>query len=68
MLGARHNVGHSHTAAIKDGVYYAGVIGRLNMGYNQGGSSWSHSNIVTYKNGKRAIVTISNNKWRAMNG
>lgn len=68
MLGSRYNVGHSHTAAIKDGVYYAGVIGKLNMGYNKGGSSWSHSNIITYKNGKRAIVTLSNNKWRALNG
>lgn len=68
LQGSRYNVGHSHTAAIKDGVYYAGVVGKLNMGYNQGGSSWSHSNIVTYKNGKRAIVTISNNKWRALNG
>lgn len=64
-LGTRHNIGHSHSAAIKDGVYVAGVSGKLDMGYNVGGSSWSHSHIVTYENGKRTIVTIKNGKWRA---
>jgi hypothetical protein len=65
VQGARYNVGHTHSATIKDGVYIAGVLGRLDMGYNVGGSSWSHSNIITYKNGKRTIVTIKNGKWRA---
>lgn len=65
VRGSRYNVGHSHSAAIKDGVYYAGVMGKLDMGYNQGGSSWSHSQIVTYPNGKRTIVTFKADKWRA---
>ena len=64
-LGTRYNIGHSHSAGIKDGVYQAGVSATLDMGYNQGGSSWSHSHIVTYPNGKRTIVTIKNRKWRA---
>lgn len=63
--GIKFNVGHSHSAAIKDGVYYAGVSGKLDMGYNKGGSSWSQSHILTYKNGKRAIVTLKNGKWRS---
>ena len=63
-MGSRYNVGHTHTAMIKDGVYYAGVSGSLDMGYNVGGSSWSNSHIVTYPNGKRAIITIRNGKWR----
>lgn len=64
-LGARQNLGHSHTAAIRDGVYVAGVTANLDMGYNEGPSSWSNSHIVTYPNGKRAIITIRNGKWRA---
>lgn len=63
-LGSRYNTGHSHSAAIKDGVYVAGVTGKLDMGYNKGATTWSHSHIVTYQNGKRAIITIKNNKWR----
>lgn len=66
-LGTRYNVGHSHSAAIKDGVYQAGVSGKLDMGYNRGPSSWSHSHIVTYPNSKRTIVTIKNGKWKALN-
>jgi hypothetical protein len=59
-------VGHSHSATILDGVYVAGVSARLHMGYNTGPSSWSHSHIVIYPNGKRAIITLSNSgAWRA---
>lgn len=65
MQGGRFNIGHSHSANIKDGVYQAGVSGKIDMGYNKGGSSWSHSHIVTYQNGKRSIVTLKTGKWRA---
>jgi hypothetical protein len=56
------NTAHTHSAGIVEGVYTAGVFGWLNMGYNKGLSSWSHSFIVTYANGKRTICTISNGK------
>lgn len=65
MQGIRSNTGHSHSAMIKDGCYVAGVSGKLDMGYNKGGSSWSQSHILTYKNGKRTIVTLKNGKWKA---
>lgn len=59
------NTGHTHSAGIVDGVYTAGVFANLDMGYNKGMSSWSHSFIVTYPNGKRTILTIKNGKaWR----
>ncbi len=59
------NTGHTHSAGIIDGVYTAGVYGKLDMGYNKGLSSWSNSFIVTYANAKRAILTIKNGKaWR----
>jgi hypothetical protein len=64
-MGRKANVGHSHSAGIHDGVYTAGTSSDLNLGYNRGPSSWSHSDIVTYENGKRAIITTFNGKWRA---
>jgi len=64
-IGRKANTGHTHSAGIIDGIYTAGVSGKLDMDYNKGPSSWSHSHIVTYANGKRAIITIKNNQWRA---
>lgn len=64
QAGLRYNIGHSHSGKILDGVYQAGVLGKMDMGYNVGLSSWSHSNIITYANNKRCIVTIKNGKYR----
>lgn len=64
-LDVRANVGHYHSCAIVDGLYAAGMSGHLNQGYAKGPSSWSHSHIVTYPNGKRAIVTQVGRAWRA---
>lgn len=64
-LGRKANTGHTHSAEIIDGLYTSGVTGRLVQGYNVGPSSWSQSHILTYGNGKRAIITRRNNKWRA---
>lgn len=65
QLGCRANTGHTHAAGIIDGIWTAGVLGDLDMGYNSGPSSWSCSHIVTYPNGKRSIITHQNAKWRA---
>ncbi len=64
-LGRKCNVGHTHSAAIMDGIYVAGISCSMDMGYNKGPSSWSQSHIVTYPNGKRQIITMKNGKWRA---
>jgi hypothetical protein len=64
-VGRKVNIGHSHSSGIFDGVYVAGVSGLLDMDYNKGPSSWSHSHILTYANGKRTIVTMKRGKWRA---
>lgn len=64
-MGRKANTGHTHSAAIVDGMYVAGTMTRLRLDYNAGPSSWSHSLIVTYENGKRAIITFYNGKWRA---
>ena len=64
-MGRKANVGHTHTAGIYDGIFTAGTSSNLDMGYNRGPSSWSHSHILTYANGKRTIITMWNGKWRA---
>ena len=63
QIGRRANIGHTHSAGILDGVWTAGVLGSLDMGYNKGPSSWSCSHILTYPNGKRAIITQRGKQW-----
>jgi hypothetical protein len=63
-MGRRCNIGHAHSARIIDGVYQAGTSSKFDLEYNDGPSSWSHSHIVTYPNGTRAIVTMWKGKWR----
>ena len=65
QMGTRINIGHSHAAQIIDGVYQAGTCTKLDLGYNRGIKKWNVSQIVTYPNGKRAVVTFKGSKWRA---
>lgn len=58
-MGPKANVAHTHSAEIFDGIYTAGVSGSLDMGYNRGLSSWSHTHILTYRNGKRTLLTMN---------
>ena len=64
-MGRRANIGHSHSARIVDGVYQSGTCGVLDPDWTHGPSSWSHSHIVVYPSGKRAILTMWRGKWRA---
>jgi len=64
-MGLKGNSAHTHSAAIVDGQYVAGTSSKLDMEFNTGPSSWSHSHIVTYENGKRAIITMKHGQWRA---
>jgi len=63
--GRKSNTGHTHSPAIRDGAYVGGVSGSLDMGYNKGPSSWSHSHIITYPNGKRTIITLNKGRFHA---
>lgn len=66
IQGIKYNIGHQHGANIIDGVYVAGVSGSLNMGYNaEGGSNWSHTHIITMKNGKRMNITLKKSKSKS---
>lgn len=64
-MGAKSNTGHTHSPTILDGAYVAGVSAELDLGYNRGLSSWAHAHIVTYPNGKRAILTMCNGRLHA---
>ena len=64
QLGRKLNTGHTHSAGIIDGVWTAGVLASLNMGYNKGPSSWSHSHILTHGNGKRQMISQRGTRWR----
>lgn len=64
-MGRRSNVAHSHSCGIFQGAMQAGTNSKLKLRYNKGASSWSQSDIITYPNSKRAIVTIAFGKWRA---
>lgn len=59
------NIGHRHAAGIYDHLWVAGIMAAFEQGYNIGPSSWTHSLIITYRNGKRAIVTIWKGAYRA---
>jgi hypothetical protein len=63
-LGCKVNSGHSHTPGIRDGHYQAGTSTPLRLEYNLGPSSWQNTHIVTYANGKRALLTIIDGTWR----
>ena len=61
---AKMNVADKHSAGIFDGVYMAGHSSKRDMFYNRGGlTTWSHTHIITYYNGKRALVTMRGSKY-----
>lgn len=64
-MGRRANTAHTHSAGIYNGLYVAGTSSKLRWDYNRGPNSWTFSHILTYPNGKRAVVTMFDGKWRA---
>lgn len=64
-MGRKMNVADKHVIEIIDLVYVSGLNAKLDMGYNKGMSSWTHGDIVTYNNSKRAILSYYKGEWRA---
>lgn len=64
-MGRRANTAHTHSAGVYNGLYVAGTTSKLRWNYATGPISWNHTHIITYKNGKRTLVTIYGGKWRA---
>ena len=61
-MGGKISMGHVHSAQILDGVFVAGTSSKIRLDYTRGPTSWSHSHIVQYPNGKRAIITVRDGK------
>jgi hypothetical protein len=64
-MGRKANTAHTHSAGIWNGLYVAGTSSKLRWDYAKGPNGQTHSHVLTYPNGKRAIVTIYENQWRA---
>lgn len=64
-MGRKAITAHTHSTGIYNGLYVAGTLSNLRWDYNVGPSNWTQSNVVTYPNGKRTIVTLYAGKWRA---
>lgn len=64
-IGIKVNSGHTHSCGIIEGVYTAGCCRTLFASYAKGPSSWSHTQIVQYANGKRTLLTCVNGKYYA---
>lgn len=63
-IASKVTIGHSHSPGIDGGAWQTGTTSLLDMHYNKGASSWSHSLVAQYLNGKRVLITIQNGKWR----
>ncbi len=65
-MGRKTNLQHFHAAQIIDGIYVAGTLEDLDPEWTKGSpSDWSHTQVITYPNGKRTLCTFWKGKWRA---
>lgn len=62
-MGRKMTIGDKHSPQIEDGVFVAGTL-ELQHGYNKGPSGWAVSAVVQYPDGKRALITLQNGKFR----
>jgi hypothetical protein len=66
-IGVKATTVHTHAAGIYHGLYVGGTSSKLtpDWTYTSGPSGWSHSHVLQYENGQRAIVTMKHSKYRA---
>jgi hypothetical protein len=50
--------GHAHSAAIHRGVFRVGTMSKLDLGYNRGPTSWTHTSCLVYENGQRQLINV----------
>lgn len=55
-------VGHSHTPKILFKAFQVGTCTKLDLGYNNGGSSWFNGNVSVYRDGHRQLLLGVNYK------
>ena len=49
---------HTHSAAIQRNAYCVGTVGEMDMGYNNGLSSWTRTCCLIYSNGTKQLVNF----------
>lgn len=64
-LGRKVVIFHSHHAGIYGPAWQGGTSSKMDLGYNDGPGAWSHTHILVHRNGKRQVVTMFAEKWRA---
>ena len=55
--------GHSHSAGIRGLAYQVGTSTFMQLTYNQGASSWTHTHCLLYSNGSRQLIHCINGKF-----
>ncbi len=63
-IGTRFIAGHVHSSSIFQGGYWAGIMARLQHGYNKGPSGWLHTQVLLHANFARQMVHVIGGKWR----
>lgn len=63
-IGTRMNSGHTHSPGIEAGHYQAGTSTPLRLEYTHGPGSWLNTDIATYANGARSLITYIDGRWR----
>lgn len=58
--------GHTHAPGIEEGHYKAGTSTPRTLEYTNGPSSWLNTHVVIYANGKRALISIFDDRWCLM--
>jgi hypothetical protein len=56
--------GHTHSPQILRGAWCVGTSTFLQLGYNEGHSSWFHTSCALYENGQRQLINSIGGKWR----
>jgi len=64
----KSTIGHIHSPSIESGCYVVGTSTKMDLGYNQGPSSWAHTHAIIYPHGGRTLVTMSDDKFWATQG
>jgi hypothetical protein len=63
-IGVKVVIGHGHSPGIDGGAYQGGTNSILKLEFVKGPSSWMHTDVIVYENGKRSLLNIINGEWR----
>ncbi|MFM7009088.1 MAG: hypothetical protein ACKO0Z_07100 [Betaproteobacteria bacterium] len=64
----KSTIAHLHSPSIESGCHVVGTSTQLDLGYNQGPSSWAHTHGIIYPHGGRTLITMSDGKFWATQG